>query len=214
MANEGWRMEKISATIGEIVDYWARVEDECGLAVDWAEAHELCWRCGYKTKLERCHIVPASLGGAATPDNLVLLCRRCHREAPNHQNPEFMWIWLRATGVPLYGTYWTIRGWEEFQIMFGRMPLDWIAGLGADASALRDEFYDELGREFEKTTVHFGEGRLNPSTIACVIAEVERILAARYGVVLPPATRIRDGLMGITKIARAADGLWSIPRLE
>jgi hypothetical protein len=29
-------------------------------------------------------------------------------------------------------------------------------------------------------TIHFGEGRLNPSTIACVIAEVEHKLMEKY----------------------------------
>ncbi|WP_408639329.1 HNH endonuclease [Nocardia yamanashiensis] len=85
----------MASTHYEIVDHWSMVEDESGLAIDWAEAHERCWRCGYKAKLERCHIVPDALGGAATPDNLVLLCSRCHREAPNHENPIYMWRWLR-----------------------------------------------------------------------------------------------------------------------
>ena len=37
--------EKIKATKGQIVDYWIGHEDECGLSVDFAEAHERCWRC-------------------------------------------------------------------------------------------------------------------------------------------------------------------------
>ncbi|WP_330278058.1 hypothetical protein OG205_21755 [Lentzea sp. NBC_00516] len=41
------------------------------------------------------------------------------------------------------------------------------------------DFADALDREFEKAIIHFGEGRLNPSTIACVIAEAEKKLADR-----------------------------------
>lgn len=78
----------------DIVNYWVSRQDECGLAVDWAEAHERCWRCGYKSRLHRCHIVPNAQGGPDEPSNLVLLCGRCHREAPNVADPSFMWLWL------------------------------------------------------------------------------------------------------------------------
>ena len=156
----------------EIVDYWSAIEDECDLGVDWSEAHERCWRCGYKSSLQRCHIVPDSLGGLDQPSNLVLLCSRCHREAPNHTNPKYMWIWLRATCGSFYDMYWTRRGLEEFERMFRRKPFSDL-----DESKVNpDEAIEWLRAELRKTTIHYGEGRLNPSTIACVIAEVEEKL--------------------------------------
>src|SRR6185437_3016719 len=106
----------------EIVDYWAGRMDECDLAIDWAEAGSRCWRCGYEAALQKCHITPRSLGGPEEPPNLVLLCGRCHREAPNVSDPRFMWIWLRTTGVGFYDLYWTVRGSQEFEKMFGRKP--------------------------------------------------------------------------------------------
>ena len=107
----------------EIVAYWETREEEGGLGVDWADADKRCWRCGYPTKrLQRCHIVPRAFGGPYAPENLVLLCRRCHREAPNVDDPRFMWIWLRATCLPFYDLYWTARGAVEFEEMFGRPP--------------------------------------------------------------------------------------------
>jgi ribosomal protein L37E len=158
-----------------IVDYWVSHQDECGLAVDWAEAHERCWRCGYKSSLERCHIIPHSLGGSEEPENLVLLCRRCHREAPNVADSRFMWIWLCATCVPFYDTYWSIRGAFEFEQMFGRRP---FTGIGLDETQLQlaKEFLQE---EMHNATIHFGEGRMNPSTIACVLARVEERLTGQ-----------------------------------
>ena len=75
--------KRIRTTIPEIVDYWARHTDECGLSVDFAEAHERCWRCGCRRRLERCHIVPDSLSGEDTPSNFVILCKRCHLDNPN-----------------------------------------------------------------------------------------------------------------------------------
>ena len=98
--------KRIRTTIPEIVDYWARHTDECGLSVDFAEAHERCWRCGCRRRLERCHIVPDSLGGEDTPSNFVILCKRCHLDNPNVADPEVMWDWMRAYSVPFYDTFW------------------------------------------------------------------------------------------------------------
>lgn len=153
----------------DIVAYWTRHADECGLAVDWSEALELCWRCGYKSKLERCHIVPDALGGEDIPSNFVLLCGRCHREAPNVNDPSFIWIWLRATCVPFYNTYWTIRGVFEFEQMFGRIP---FAGINLNDQQV-DRAKEILRTEMKNAIVHFGEGRMNPATIACMFAAVE-----------------------------------------
>ena len=90
----------IKTTIAEAVDYWSRHQSECSLSVDWAEAHERCWRCGCERDIERCHIVPDALGGPDAPENIVLLCKRCHAEGPNVKDPEIMWDWLKAYAVP------------------------------------------------------------------------------------------------------------------
>jgi hypothetical protein len=83
-----------------------------------------------------------------------------------------MWVWLRATCGSFYDTYWTQRGFDEFEKMFKRKPFSSL-----DASKVSPEMVNELLRtEMRNTTIHYGEGRLNPSTIACVIAEVEEKL--------------------------------------
>jgi hypothetical protein len=38
--------------------------------------------------------VPYALGGPDSPDNLVLLCGRCHRDAPDVGNAEYMLHWI------------------------------------------------------------------------------------------------------------------------
>jgi hypothetical protein len=154
----------------EIIAYWETKVDESDLGVDWAEAHERCWRCGYKSPLERCHIVPRSLGGSDHPSNLVLLCQRCHREAPNIDDSEFMWIWIKGTKEPFYDTYWTQRGLEEFENMFKRNAFSELDHDVHDIKDIKKVFKNEL----KKTIVHFAEGHLNPATIACIIAKVER----------------------------------------
>ena len=163
---------RIKTKPSEIVSYWAQRENECGLGVDWAEAHERCWRCGYKTSLERCHIVPDSLNGLDDPSNLVLLCYRCHREAPNHTDPGYMWLWLRADNVPFYDTYWTNRGLREFEKMFGRKAFSDLKSQNAEPAMIAELMQESM----EKATFHFGQAHLNPATVACVIADVEDAL--------------------------------------
>ena len=161
-----------SISLKDVVAYWSQYQEESGLAIDWSDAEKRCWRCAYKSKLERCHIVPKSRGGADSVENLVLLCRRCHREAPNVRDKRFMWIWLRANCVPFYDMYWTNRGAEEFEVMFGRPPFS----TPAFTSDLIDEAMQIIRTEIDHATIHWGEGRLNPSTIASIFALVEEKL--------------------------------------
>ena len=108
----------IKTTKKEIVDYWEQIEDECDLSVDWAEAEERCWRCGCERRLQRCHIVPETLGGKDEPSNLVLLCERCHIDAPNVESKTFMWDWIRANGTSFYDTFWNLRAQKEYEFIY------------------------------------------------------------------------------------------------
>jgi HNH endonuclease len=158
------------ASVAEIVTYWSQHQDESGLAVDWAEAHKRCWTCGrkkWKRNFDRCHIIPRSLGGLDSADNLVLLCPRCHKQAPNVNDPSFIWFWLRSRAVPLYDTEWIISGLEEYQRLFGKRPFS--GPNPPNVSELKHVF-----RKFrEQAIIYFGEGRPNPSTFAWVIAKME-----------------------------------------
>lgn len=96
----------------EIVDCWAsrRSDDIELMACDWADAHNMCWRCGLARRLEKCHIVADSIGGLDEPSNYVLLCRRCHLEAPHTNDPESVWQWIErdhSRGFP--GEIWVRR---------------------------------------------------------------------------------------------------------
>lgn len=44
--------------------------------------------------LERCHIVARRNGGASTPNNFVMMCRRCHKDSPDHSEPEVLFHWM------------------------------------------------------------------------------------------------------------------------
>lgn len=111
----------IRTTKEEIIDYWVRQGvDECDLSVDWAEADSHCWRCGCERNLERCHIVPDSLGGKDEPSNLVLLCKRCHADGPNVADPEIMWDWIKSYKVAFYDTFWSIQGRRNISLFTGK----------------------------------------------------------------------------------------------
>lgn len=160
--------EKIKTTIGEIVDYWMRHEEECGLSVDWAEAHERCWRCGCKRGLQRCHIVPHALGGEDAPSNLVLLCGRCHLDNPNVADTEVMWDWIRAYGVSFYDTFWNIHGMIEYEKIYGISVQEELEKRKLATEKGMLEFKEVLSAMFGRASWHFGDPHFNVATIAGV----------------------------------------------
>lgn len=147
------KREPIKTKIEDIVNYWffEKLIEESGLSVDAAEAHERCWRCGCEKNLERCHIVPASLGGKDEPSNLVLLCKRCHIDNPNITDPEIMWDWLRAYAVPLYDTFWDHLGRKEYEFIYHKSFYSELVDLGitdpAEANKLMEHFLPQIIKE-------------------------------------------------------------------
>ncbi len=168
----------------EIVNYWffEQFVEESGLSVDAAEAHERCWRCGCEHNLERCHIVPASLGGKDEPSNLVLLCHRCHLDNPNITDPEIMWDWIRAYGVPMYGTFWGILGMKEYAFIYHKSFYTEILDLGITPD---DEFMEYFNTNLKdllkETTYHYGHAYLNTATLAGVYRMLLKRIAKEHG---------------------------------
>lgn len=160
----------MNTTHREIVDYWSRNQDECGLSVDWAESEGLCWRCAQGRQLQRCHIIPRALGGSEEPRNLVLLCAQCHAEAPNVADAEFMWKWLRAHAVSFYGMYWYTRGFREYKFIYGKKPFAEIS----EAASLIPKVNAAIERYIKQTSTHWGQGKMNPATIAWLLRQVEQ----------------------------------------
>lgn len=166
------KRKPIKTNIQEIVAYWSEHQEEAGLSVDWAEAHERCWRCGCKNSLQRCHIIPDSLGGKDEPSNLVLLCNRCHADGPNVSDPQIMWDWIRAYGVPFYDTFWNIIGMKEYSFVYGS---NFVDDLELIIESVKNKLDEELIKDIvikkrkemkEKTSKHFGQPYLNTATVA------------------------------------------------
>lgn len=99
---------------------------------DWGEP--TCWCCGkqinvygnknYETDtttpskiwdyknvakiLNRCHIVPKSLGGKNESNNLFLMCEDCHVESPDYIDPTYFLLYIYSKRKTFsYGINWT-----------------------------------------------------------------------------------------------------------
>lgn len=166
----------IKAKNQEIADYWFARVDESDLSVDASEAHERCWRCGCKRGLQRCHIIPDSLGGSAEPSNLVLLCSRCHLDNPNVVDPEIMWDWIRAYKVPFYDTFWYAQGMREYEFIYKKSLIEEFKARNIVGFEGIEAFNEVVREEAQKATYHFGDPHLNIATLAGVI----RMALKRY----------------------------------
>jgi hypothetical protein len=106
---------EIKTSIKKISEYWIKNNNICEtvLNFDWIDSNTNCWNCGDNketskgVKLERCHIIPHSLGGLDVASNYVLLCKDCHKEAPNISNKNDIWDWIKSNYIPfsVYDTY-------------------------------------------------------------------------------------------------------------
>lgn len=103
-----------------IAEHWSNGEkayEIFGYHIDWGEPS--CWGCGIWDEskdidlsnldypqifriwnkhyyLQRCHIIPKSLGGCNCEANIVLLCKQCHKSNPDTKNSELFARWVRT----------------------------------------------------------------------------------------------------------------------
>ena len=174
-------IKEIKTTKEEICDYWFARVNESDLSVDASEALERCWRCGSKWPLERCHIIPRSLGGEDVPSNYALLCQRCHLENPNVDDPEIMWDWLKAYKECYYDTYWTNRALEEYEKIYKSKFKDDIAPF--EQYLTEKETKEFLEEDMDSyATHHFGQAYLNPATVAGLMRILIKKLRVEYSV--------------------------------
>lgn len=159
----------------EIVDYWFSRVDECGLSVDASEAHERCWRCECEHNLERCHIIPESLGGKDEPSNLVLLCHRCHLDNPNITDPEIMWDWIRAYGAPMHDAFWNLTGMKEYEFIYNRSFYSELMDLGIELEEVNELMKSYLPEIIKKAGHHYGHPYMN----ATIMADAYRMIIKR-----------------------------------
>jgi hypothetical protein len=166
----------------DIVDYWESRVDEGDIGIDWADSPERrCWRCAKLCKsktanrIERCHIIPHSLKGSNEPCNFVLLCKHCHKEAPNINCKDAMWLWIKQTSVPYYNTWLEIRTNRDYKEIFGscfnedmlKVCKKKLGGLSCDEiKSFKLVLEDEYKKNLKEVSVHWGQTYFNYSTRA------------------------------------------------
>jgi len=161
-----------------IRDYWFGVYDETDMNVDWCDALDRCWRCTGQPggNLDRCHIIPNALDGTATPENLVLLCRRCHEEARSTDfDPSAMWTWIRSARRDYYGAFTAERVLAAYVDQYGELPYLGRNLTSADVAPLID-----------RCGIHF-KSMWTWSTLATVLRRVVESGDAAQGELIPRA---------------------------
>jgi len=144
------------------VSYWAARICESDIGVDWSDAMDRCWRCGRQTKsLQRCHVVAKQFGGKLVPENVVLLCRDCHDEAPDVTDASEVWRWIKETRPSYYGT---LNAERAFAI---------VASRGVDVSKFnKDRFLEIADAHVGVHLMQNGAGaKIKPSSLAWAIEQ-------------------------------------------
>lgn len=160
----------------EAISYWSERIYEGDTGVDWGDgsAKVCCWRCGCERRVQKCHIVPRSLGGPDDVSNLIPLCAMCHDEAPNVADPNCMWEWIKDSHGGMTNLFWIDKAFKE-----------------ADLTREQTKMIERNAKEFirivsnkitSQTGIHFGQNsggaRVTLSTWVWVmresIKEIER----------------------------------------
>lgn len=165
----GWTVQELN----DAISYHQRYIAETDIGVDWMDAHERCWRCGDKTKTQKCHIVPRSLGGEDHASNYVALCADCHDEAPNVADPAAMWLWIQATHAGCYDQFWGLRA-EALAHQLEPRLREWQA----TSTLGQEQLLFRYRQQYERAGTHFSQklsgAKLTLATRAWLLIEIWR----------------------------------------
>ena len=173
--------ERITTTLEDIYKYWSnRVIIKDGTTMPFNEMKEKgidnyddyvfplidsdepeCFVCGTSMdRLERAHIVPASLGGRDEPSNYVPLCPRCHRNAPNTTD--------RATFMRyIFREQNSQRWYDGIELKDVQHIADLANELNISADEVCEILQDTPANDIQLTN-HFGDGINQASWMAYI----------------------------------------------
>ena len=180
----------------QIFDCWKDRLPEFGFRIHWREP--CCWACGYNygarfrikqsdvgsheisrcwdnIPLQRCHIIPRSLGGTNEVTNLFLMCRECHDLAPNTSIPEVFFEWAR-------GQDWDAR--ESAKILaalqsFGVDSMDYRKfNEVLTSQAFASWWSTKFGLHRPQSNYASISSRLTPATLVGLVVYYQRLLDA------------------------------------
>jgi len=166
----------------EIFEYWKDRLPVLGIWIDWGEPG--CWACGFhygtrydikrsdadwvtilscwnEIPLQRCHIVPRSLGGTKDVSNLFLMCRECHDLAPNTSFAEIFFEWARAQSSDVRETAKLKAAFDAFGI--GPMALPGFAEVLL-SEGFRSWAFNRFGLHRPQSNYAPISSRLTPAT--------------------------------------------------
>lgn len=176
----------------EILEYWHKRIFEKGLFVDCGEPS--CWVCGFyyeikydissvdtsrerilrcweKIPLQRCHIVPRSLGGKDSVENLFLMCRECHDLAPNTPIVGLFFEWARSQSWLKRETAKINQAIESFSLKKD----DYDSLLKTmDSPDFRSWVRDKIGFHWPQSNYAPRSSRLTPATLIGLVVFYRR----------------------------------------
>ena len=141
---------------------------------DWSRL----WNSSHvKSRLARCHIIPQSLGGADTPDNLVVLCKACHESSPDTTNPQTFWRWFYDTRrTHVFGLRSPSSLIKDINEELARRKLPSVLEIfqrivDEGQNLFCEEYFLAFFRDYasKHTSLHFGKGVKHSSMIACFV---------------------------------------------
>lgn len=149
-----------SVSAAKVREYWSRSAIKAaGVSASVAlnigcddEDSKTCWCCGRSGYQEIAHIVPHSLGGSSTPENLFLLCAECHILSPDAADPEFFYKWINGNAG---------RFWESFDGLLSDLAakIERSAKGDPDAAriiseAIKRDLPKSIDDQFSRITTH------------------------------------------------------------
>lgn len=121
---------------------------------------DCCFACGSGRRLERCHLIAKSAGGDISNSNLVLLCGRCHEDAPM----------LGSSPIPMID--WINRRESEVSYALRRLHLE-AESIGLIELVKRvgepDNFYAKFGAYYREHRCDY-HPRGNMFSVAAIVA--------------------------------------------
>lgn len=166
------RKQHVGPSLEGIAEYWRNDARFQKLCIPIEDASGICWRCGSKRDLQRCHIIPDSLGGRDEEANYVILCSHCHAEGPNISDKEIMFDWVSSYRARYGEDYWPNVARAEYQRVYGKSVQEEVVDLleRDHLSAPLDKALVELellANEASTQAIHhFGQSWYNDATAA------------------------------------------------
>lgn len=176
----------IKTQLNEVADYWVNKKEWLKTHLKVEQAKDHCWRCGEiissHRQLQRCHIVPLTMGGVDEPNNYVLLCKACHIEGPDVNDKDIMWDWINAYSKGDKANFWTKRGLVEYEKLYSTSFVDDLYALNLstiDAKRIENSFeilFDDFQMVF-----HFGHTHVSIASTAGFLRIFLKKLYKYYG---------------------------------